>query len=140
MDNRRHPRLHLQLPIRFIVEQPETQDSQAGQGMLKNISYGGILFQAEPPLPVKPGHIREFSFYLTPENDRECDLTHFHAQGLVLRIEPPDPNSSAYGVAVQFLSALTKKDVTIKMTLSSRRRGVTVLNRPRMTDDGPGGV
>ncbi len=122
MDNRRHPRLHLQLPIRFIVEQPETRDSQAGQGMLKNISYGGILFQAEPPLPVKPGQIREFYFYPMGEQARKCDRTHFEAQGLVLRIEPPDPNSSAYGVAVQFISALTKKDVTIKMTISPRRR------------------
>ena len=123
MDKRRHPRLHLQLPIRFIVEQPETRDSQDGEGMLKDISYGGILFQVEPPLPVQPGHIREFSFFLTPENAKQCDLAHFHAQGLVLRIDPPDPNSSAYGVAVQFLSALTKEDVTIKMTISSRRRG-----------------
>jgi hypothetical protein len=121
MDKRRHPRLHLQLPIRFIVEQPETRDSQAGQGMLKNISYGGILFQVEPPLPVKPGQVREFYFYPMPEQTGQCDLTHFEAQGLVLRIERPDPNSSAYGVAVQFLSALTKKDVTIKMTVSPRR-------------------
>ena len=122
MDNRRHPRLHLQLPIRFIVKQPETRDSQDGEGMLKNISYGGILFQVEPPLPVQPGYIREFSFFLTPDNTKQCDLAHFHAQGLVLRIDPPDPNSSAYGVAVQFLSALSKKDVTIKMTISPRRR------------------
>ena len=122
MERRRHPRLHLQLPIRFIVEQPETRDSQSGQGMLKDISYGGILFQVEPPLPVQPGHVREFSFFLTPENKKECDLAHFQAQGLVLRIEPPDPNSSAYGVAVQFLSALVKKDVTIKVSLQSRRR------------------
>jgi len=125
MEERRHPRLHLQLPIRFIVEQPETRDSQSGQGMLKNISYGGILFQVKPPLPVQPGHVREFSFFLTPEKKKEGDLAHFQAQGLVLRIEPPDPNSSAYGVAVQFLSALAKKDVTdvtIKMNLYSRRR------------------
>jgi len=122
MERRRHPRLHLQLPIRFIVEQPETRDSQSGQGMLKDISYGGILFQVEPPLPVQPGHVREFSFFLTPENKKERDLAHFQAQGLVLRIEPPDPNSSAYGVAVQFLSALVKKDVTIKVSLYPRRR------------------
>jgi hypothetical protein len=106
MDNRRHPRLNISLPIRFVVEQPETRDSQAGQGMLKNISYGGILFQVEPPLPVQPGHVREFSFYLIPANKKPRDLTHFHARGLVRRIEPPDPNSSAYAVAVQFLSAL----------------------------------
>ena len=90
---------------------------------MKDISHGGILFQAEPPLPVEPGQIREFSFFLTPENAKQCDPAHFHAQGLVLRIDPPDPNSSAYGVAVQFLSALTKEDVTIKMTICSRRRG-----------------
>jgi len=125
MENRRHPRLRLQLPIRFIVEQPETRDSQSGQGMLKNISYGGILFQVKPPLPVQPGHVREFSFFLTTGKKKECDLAHFQAQGLVLRIEPPDPNSSAYGVAVQFLSALVKKnvtDMTIKKSLHSRRR------------------
>jgi hypothetical protein len=122
MDNRRHPRLHLQLPIRFIVRHPETRDCKDGEGKLKNISYGGILFQVEPPLPVKPGHIREFSFFLTPENDQQRNLAHFHAQGLVLRIDPPDPNSSAYGVAVQFLSALTKSNVTIKMIISTRRR------------------
>jgi hypothetical protein len=122
VDNRRHPRLYIKLPMRFVVEQPETRDSQAGEGMLKNISYGGILFQVEPPLPVQPGHVREFSFYLIPENQKPCDLTHLHARGLVLRIDPPDPNSSAYGVAVQFLSALKKKDVTITMTISSRRR------------------
>jgi PilZ domain len=122
MDNRRHPRLNLQSPIRFIVEQPETRDSEAGQGMLKNISYGGILFQVDPPLPAKPDDIREFSFFLTSENGQERDLTHLQARGLVLRIEPPDPNSSAYGVAVQFISALTKNDVTIKMTISPRRR------------------
>ena len=123
MDKRRHPRLRLRLPIRFIVEQLETRDSQDGEGILKDISYGGILFQVEPPLPVQPGQIREFSFFLMPENDKQCDLAHFHAQGLVLRIDPPDPNSSAYGVAVQFLSALTKEDVSIKMTISPRRRG-----------------
>ena len=125
MDKRRHPRLHLQLPIKFIVEQPETRDSQAGQGMLQNISYGGILFQVEPPLPVKTGQVREFSFFLTPEGNQERDVTHLQAQGMVLRIEPPDPNSSAYGVAVQFLSALVKKDVTIKMSVYSRRRART---------------
>jgi hypothetical protein len=122
MENRRHPRLNVNLPIRFVVEQADTKESQAGLGKLKNISYGGILFQVEPPLPVKQGHVREFSFYLMPENKKQCDLTHFQAQGLVLRIETPDPDSSAYEVAVKFLSALRKKDVTIKMTISPRRR------------------
>jgi len=122
MEKRRHPRLNMQLPIRFIVEQPERRDSQAGRGMLKNISFGGILFEVEPPLPVKPGQVREFSFYLMPEKTQQSDLTHFEAQGLVLRIDPPNPNSSAYGVAVQFLSSLKKKDVHITMTISSRPR------------------
>ena len=125
MENRRHPRLHLQLPIRFIVEQPETRDSQAGEGVLKNISFGGILFQVEPPLPVKAGEVRDFYFYLMPEHTKQCDLTHFEAQGLVLRIEPPNPNSSAYGVAVQFLSALKQKDMAITMTISPRHRADT---------------
>jgi hypothetical protein len=123
MDKRRHPRIHLEVPIRFIVAQPEIRDCQDCEGTLKDISQGGILFQTEPPLPVEPGQIREFSFFLKPDNAKQCDLAHFHAQGLVLRIDPPDPNSKAYGVAVQFLSALTKEDVTIKMTICSRQGG-----------------
>jgi hypothetical protein len=134
MDKRRHPRIHLEVPIRFIVAQPEIRDCQDGKGILKDISQGGILFQAEPPLPVEPGQIREFSFFLMPINAKQCDLAHFHAQGLVLRIDPPDPNSKAYGVAVQFLSALTKEDVTIRMTICSRPRGSTrakpVIDKP----------
>ena len=122
MDKRRHPRIHLEVPIRFIVAQPEMRDSHNGEGILKDISYGGVLFQAEPPLPVEPGQIREFSFFLMPDKDKQCAPQHLHAQGLVLRIESPDPNSSAYGVAVQFLSALTTEDVTINMTISPRRR------------------
>jgi hypothetical protein len=122
MDERRHPRLHLEVPIRFIVAQPERRECHDGEGMLKDISHGGILFQVEPPLPVEPGQIREFSFFLTREHAKQCDPAHFHAHGLVLRIDPPDQNSSAYGVAVQFLSALTMEDVTIKMTISKRGR------------------
>jgi hypothetical protein len=122
MENRRHPRLYLTMPIRFVVKQPETKESQTGQGVLKNISSGGIFFQVESPLPVQPGHVRDFSFFLTPEHQQQCELAHLGAQGLVLRIEPPDPNSAAYGVAVQFLSALKMKDVTLKVTISPRRR------------------
>jgi hypothetical protein len=129
MDKRRHPRLNISLPIRFIVEQADTKASRAGLGKLKNISYGGILFQAEPPLPVQPGQVREFSFFLMPENKEQCDLAHFKAQGLVLRIEAPDPDSSAYEVAVQFLSALQMKDVSVKMTISHRDR-VGTLPKP----------
>ena len=122
MDKRRHPRLHLHLPIRFVVEQPEMRDSRAGQGILKNISYGGIFFLVESPVPVKRGQVREFSFYLFPEKGEQCDLAHFHAQGVVRRIEPPAPNASAYGVAVQFLSALKMQDARLTMTPSARRR------------------
>jgi len=122
MDKRRHPRLYINLPIRIEVDQPEIQEVQTGLGKLKNISYGGILFQVEPPLPVQPGQVREFSFFLIPEKTKGNDLAHFHAKGLILRIEPSDPNSSAYEVAVQFLSALKMEDVAIKMTVYSRRR------------------
>jgi hypothetical protein len=120
MDKRRHPRLNLNVPIRFVVEQPKKRDCLAGQGLLKNISYGGVLFLVEPPLALRRGHVREFSFYLLPQIQPVCDLTHFQARGLVLRIEPPAQNSSAYRVAVQFLSALSMQPATIKMTVSPR--------------------
>ena len=122
MDQRRHPRLHLHVPIRFIVEQPEKRDSQAGQAILKNISYGGMLFLVEPPVPVKRGQVREFSFYLHPEKRKECDLAHFQAQGVVLRVDPPVATASAYGVAVQFLSALKMQEARFALSPSVRRR------------------
>jgi hypothetical protein len=119
-DQRRHPRLHLSLPIRFIVEHLETQESKTGEGVLKNISLGGVLFQVESPLPVQLGHVRDFSFFLVPGNKNYCELTHFRAQGLVLRIEPPERNSPSFGVAVQFLEALKMKDVSLTMTISPK--------------------
>jgi hypothetical protein len=119
----------MRISIRFTLEQPETRNSQTGEGMLKKIGDGGILFQVELPLPVQLGHTQEFSFPLIPDKNKQCDPTHVQAQGLALRIEPPDPNSLAYGVAVQFLSALKKKDVTRQITISSRRR-VGTLPKP----------
>jgi hypothetical protein len=113
MENRRYPRLHLHVPIRFIVEQLANRDSRAGRGILQNISYGGIFFLVEPPLPVQRGQVREFSFYLLPDQRERSNPAHFHAQGVVRRIEPPVPNSSAYGVAVQFLSALKMQDARL---------------------------
>jgi len=121
LEQRRHPRLYLHLPIRFVVEQPDTHASQNGQGILKDISYGGVFFRAEPPLPVQLGHVRDFSFFLMPDNQTRCELTHFRAQGLVRRIDPPAADSTAYGVAVQFRSALRMKDVTTTMTISNRQ-------------------
>jgi c-di-GMP-binding flagellar brake protein YcgR len=123
MDQRRYPRLHLHVPIRFVVEEPEKRDAQAGQEILKNISYGGVLFLVEPPLPVKPGQVREFSFYLHPEPGEACDPAHFRAQGVVRRIEPPVFKASAYGVAVQFLSALKMQKTRLTLVTASRGRG-----------------
>jgi hypothetical protein len=122
MEKRRNPRLNINLPIHLVVEQPETREAQDGKAVLRDISYGGVFFRVEPPLPVAQGHVREFSFYLTPENQKKPDKAHLRAKGLVLRVEPPDEDSPSYGVAVQFLEALRLKDLEVTVTISSRHR------------------
>jgi hypothetical protein len=103
MERRRFPRLYLSLPMQYHVFLPESEESVAGQGVLKNISLGGIFFQCEAPAALKKGRIVDFTLTALPYNSDFPMTGHLRAQGLVVRVEPPPQESSYSGVAVEFL-------------------------------------
>ena len=78
-----------------------------GQGLLKNISIGGLYFTCEARPPIEVGHIRDFDFDINvpPRGDNDPDLT---LRGVVVRIEQPGLESAPFGIAVQFVYSLMR--------------------------------
>jgi len=107
MERRRFPRLNTSLRIRYHVCHPESEEIWSGQGLLKNISIGGLYFTSEVPLPLEVGHIRDFNFDISkpPREDYDLDLT---LRGRVVRIEQPGLESAPVGIAVQFVHPLMR--------------------------------
>jgi hypothetical protein len=108
MEKRRFPRLKTSLPIGYHVSCPESGELWSGQGLLKNISIGGIYFTCEEPLPLKVGHIRDFVFdpAMPPRVDYDANLA---LRGKVVRIEKPGLESAPFGIAVQFVHPLMRE-------------------------------
>ena len=109
MEKRRFPRFNTSLPAMYHVRNPKSGEIWSGQGLLKNISIGGIYFTSEAPLPLEVGQIRDFDFdfdFDTPTPPRvDCyaDLT---LRGRVVRIEQPGLESARFGIAVQLVHPL----------------------------------
>jgi hypothetical protein len=103
MENRKYPRLDVDLPMGYLIHSPDSGKSFAGLGVLKNICQGGMFFKCPPPVPIDDGDIRNFTVDTIPIMRH---VSRLKALGKVVRIEPPEENSFDYGIAVQFLSDL----------------------------------
>ena len=107
MEKRRFPRFKTSLPATYHVRNPKSGETWSGQGLLKNISIGGLYFTSEAPPPLEVGHIRDFDFdFDTPipaRVDFEADLA---LRGRVVRIEQPGLEFAPFGIAVEFVHPL----------------------------------
>lgn len=103
MERRKFPRMVMNLPMEYQIHLPDSDEYSTGKGVLANISQGGMYFKCCPPLALENGDIRDFIIDATPMARYTSRLT---ALGKVVRIEPPEKNSSDFGIAVQFLSNL----------------------------------
>jgi len=105
MEKRRFPRLKTSLPAMYHVRNPKSGEIWSGQGLLKNISIGGLYFTCEAPPPLEVGHIRDFNFDISmpPREDYDPELT---LRGRVVRIEQPGLESAPVGIAVEFVHPL----------------------------------
>ncbi len=101
MERRRFPRLNTSLRMLYHVCYPESGEIWSGQGLLKNISLGGLYFTSEAPLPLEVGHIRDFHFDITvpPRGDYDSNEA---LRGRVVRVEEPGLKSASLGIALQF--------------------------------------
>ncbi len=103
MEKRKYPRLDMDLRMTYQIHSTDSGKFSSGLGVLKNICQGGMFFKCPPPLPIDGGDIRDFTVDTIPIMRR---VSRLKALGKVVRIEPPEENSSDFGIAVQFLSDL----------------------------------
>jgi len=109
MEKRKHHRTPKLLPLKFKPgESHPEEECPECPGFLKDISLGGIFFKCKEPPTFAPGHIIDFNIDTANDTSLIEKTNHFFFQGRgkVIRIDPPGPNSSFYGVAVEFLTPL----------------------------------
>jgi hypothetical protein len=105
-EKRRHPRLYAALPLKCQLSRPESAQAWEVAGTLKNISFGGVYFTCDDPLPLELGQIRNFSLNSATPGDQGRRPWRLNARGRVVRVERPAPDQGAPGIAVQFLTPL----------------------------------
>ena len=103
---RQHPRLYAPAPLSYQVSEPESEESWQGEGILKNISFGGVYFTCETTLPLEGGQIRNFVIVTAAPREHLSQASRLTARGIVVRVERPAPNGAAFGIAIKFLSPL----------------------------------
>ena len=103
---RQHERLYAHIPLSYQVSEPESEESWQGEGILKNISFGGVYLTCETPPHLEPGQIRNFVIVTAAARDQLLQASRLTALGVVVRVEKPGPNNAVCGIAIKFLSPL----------------------------------
>jgi hypothetical protein len=109
MDHRKHPRLPKCLPLEFDVGPSKSAKSPKRQGVLGNISLGGMFFQCKEPPKMEQGQILEFTVAISsgPQTPDHHEVSYFKGEGSVVRVEAPKEGSPFFGIAVQFSQPLS---------------------------------
>jgi hypothetical protein len=102
---REHIRIYVSMPLEYRVQLDGDGDTWASEGVLKNISQGGLYFECETMPQLKRGDLAEFTFSTNPPN---FSFIHspLRTQAVVKRIESRVAGKEKFGVALQFLSNL----------------------------------
>jgi c-di-GMP-binding flagellar brake protein YcgR len=104
MERRRFPRIVTKLRMRYAVHLQDSEESATGQGILENISQGGMYFRCGPPRRLAAGDRGDFIINTTAVARYTSRVK---ALGQVVRIEAPQKNAADCGIAVQFLANLS---------------------------------
>jgi len=105
-ERRRHPRLHVTLPLEFRFCLPKARAS-GGLGTLTNISLSGLYFHCQPPAPVQVGDLLELVIITHAPDLENPQASRLEAQCRVVRLEPPSKDQPQLGIAVEFLEELS---------------------------------
>ena len=107
LERRRFNRLIIPLPVRYQTFHPESGELHQGYGVIRDISLSGSYFHLDHAASFQPGQLLSLTIAAPlPCLDIE-HISHFTAQGEVVRLEPPGPANPNYGVAVNFLQNLS---------------------------------
>ncbi len=107
MERRRFSRFTIPLEVRYQTQCPVNGELHQGQGMLRDISLSGSFFQVDHPVHFQPGQILSLTIAAPLAYLDNQHISHFTAQGEVVRLEPPSPTNSHFGVAINFLHDLS---------------------------------
>ncbi|MEW6658368.1 MAG: PilZ domain-containing protein [Thermodesulfobacteriota bacterium] len=109
MEKRKHPRLPKCLPLEFEVGRSKSAKPSKRQGVLGNISLGGMFFQCKEPPKVEQGQVLEFTVAISsgPLAADHHEVSYFKGEGAVVRVDHPKEGSPFFGIAVQFSQPLS---------------------------------
>ena len=100
-ERRRFGRIRVAEPRICHIHLPQSQELWTGQGILVNISLGGIYFWCDKRPPIATGDIRFLTLDI-PYSDPETH--HLRFQVLVVRTEQRRLDPHQFGVALRILS------------------------------------
>jgi len=107
LERRRFNRVIISLPVYYQTWHPESGELHQGQGVIRDISLSGSFFHLDHEVPIQPGQLLSLTI-AAPLPFLDIDhISHFTAQGEVVRLEPPGPADPRYGIAVNFLQNLS---------------------------------
>ncbi len=107
LERRRFSRFTIPLEVRYQTQCPVSGELHQGQGILRDISLSGSFFHVDQPVNFRPGQILSLTIAAPlPFLDNQ-HISHFTAQGEVVRLEPPSPTNPNFGVAINFLHDLS---------------------------------
>lgn len=107
LERRRFSRIMVTLPVEYSTRLPDTDAPFQGQGVLRDISLGGTYFHVDPGVSFQPGQILSLTISAPLPFLEESEISHLQATGEVVRFEPPGPDRSQAGVALNFLEGPT---------------------------------
>jgi anti-sigma28 factor (negative regulator of flagellin synthesis) len=123
-ERRRFGRIHIAEPRVCHIHLPQSQDLWTNQGILVNISLGGIYFVCDRQPPLEKDDIRYLTFD-APHPDADSYRFGFHV--LVVRAEQWHVDLPQFAVALRIIS-----DPISHSLQEPNKREVTSLDKPRI--------
>jgi anti-sigma28 factor (negative regulator of flagellin synthesis) len=123
-ERRRFGRINIFEPRRCHIHLPQSPELWTDQGILVNISLGGLYFVCDRQPPLEKDDIHYLTFD-APYADSENHYLGFH--GLVVRTEHRQLHLSKFGVALKIIS-----DPIYYAPQETNKREFTSLDKPRM--------
>lgn len=102
--------------MEFHTCHPDTDAIHRGQGVLRDISLGGIFFYVDPGILFQQGQVLNLTILAPLPYLEDSGISHLHATGEVVRFEPPGPDQPRPGVALNFLKGPTFCTTTLCMS------------------------
>ena len=103
-DSRRFHRVNLSLPIRIKVSPSNDSDKElwTAEGILKNISFGGIFLICKPTILLGKDHSRKFTLFLDAKSESQ-NLLEFTARVTRIELTPGGKDLNHMGVALEYI-------------------------------------